>query len=364
MSAAYADVPTNVNDPDEYLRERELLSGIISAADLQQMTFDPLRFAVPGVLPEGYTVLAGAPKVGKSWLMLSLSLAVASGGYALGHVKVDARPVLYLALEDSNRRLQRRLDQLLQGDSAPRSLSLATSVKRGAILDTINAYLRDEPDAGLIVLDVLTKVSRPTAYGESPYERDYAVGEALHAIAQRNPGLALVAVHHVRKAVSADFVDSSSGTNGITGAADTFAALARDRHEQTGLLSVTSRDMDEIAYAMRKDESGGWLLAGGSLEAAAAAAAQARAEIVTSQHGEAMRRVVDFVTSRGDATPKDVEEGAGVPNARVILSRAVDAGLLDRAARGHYIPVTSVTTLQTDVTGNSCNTFHPVGADE
>lgn len=368
VSATYSEVPPTVTDPDAYLRERErhlhLMSSIITASDLQRQTFAPLRFAVPGVLPEGYTVLAGKPKVGKSWLMLSLAVAVASGGHALGHVKVDPRPVLYLALEDSDRRLQLRINQLLQGDPAPEGLRLATTVKRGDILDTIRAYLEAVPNAGLIVLDVLAKVSRPTSYGESPYERDYAVGEMLHAITQKHQGLALVAVHHVRKAESVDFVDSSSGTNGITGAADTYVVLARDRHEQTGLLSITSRDMDEKAYAMRKDESGAWLLTGGSLDAAATAATQARADIVASQLGDVMRRVVDYVRTTGSATPSDIEQKLAVPNARVILSRAVEAGLLDRASRGHYIPVTSVTTLQTNVTSNSCNTYLLADNDE
>lgn len=352
----YDDIPATVNDPDQYQRDNELLASAVTADELQRQQFTPLHFAVPGVLPEGFTVLAGAPKAGKSWLMLSVGIAVATGGRALGHLQVDQRPVLYLALEDSHRRLQRRMEQLLPGEDWPRALTLLTDVKRGDVGATIHAYLRRHPGAGLIVLDVLAKVTPPAVMGESTYQRDYRVGEALQRITREYPNLALLAIHHDRKADSRDFVDAVSGTNGISGAADTVAVLTRERHEQTGLLSITGRDIDEVAYALNKDESGGWLLAGGSLEAAASAATQARVDIVASNHGDTMRQVVDVVNALGSAAPRDVEAKLGMPNARVYLTRAVEAGMLAKGSRGVYVPVTCVTSLQTEVTSNTSNT--------
>ncbi len=80
----YEIVPVAVDDPDEYLaqlkRDKELLAGVRTGEWLDQQVFPPLTYAIPGVIPKGFTVLAGAPKVGKSWFILSLCLAVASGG--------------------------------------------------------------------------------------------------------------------------------------------------------------------------------------------------------------------------------------------------------------------------------------------
>ena len=91
--------------------DKELLAGVRTGEWLDQQVFPPLTYAIPGVIPEGFTVVAGAPKVGKSWFILSLCLAVASGGRALGALTVDQRKVLYLALEDGDRRLQERIWQ-------------------------------------------------------------------------------------------------------------------------------------------------------------------------------------------------------------------------------------------------------------
>lgn len=79
------------------------------------MELPPVRWGVPGVLPEGVTLFAGKPKLGKSWLTLGLGVAIASGGVALGKVRVEQGPCLYLALEDNRRRLQKRLNKLLSG---------------------------------------------------------------------------------------------------------------------------------------------------------------------------------------------------------------------------------------------------------
>jgi hypothetical protein len=65
------------------------------------------KYAVEGLFPEGLTFMAGAPKLGKSWLGLGLRIAVASGGHALGKIAVTQGDVLYLALEDNARRLRR-----------------------------------------------------------------------------------------------------------------------------------------------------------------------------------------------------------------------------------------------------------------
>lgn len=101
--------------PDSYSpdAQRKIGCKIGTAAALRQMVFPPIQYIVPEVLAEGCTILAGLPKLGKSWMMLDIGLAVAAGGICLGDRQCEEGAVLYLGLEDNERRLQRRMDKIL-----------------------------------------------------------------------------------------------------------------------------------------------------------------------------------------------------------------------------------------------------------
>ena len=349
--AAYDDVPPEVADPDEWLMQRErdavLLENVRSGEWLDQQEFPPLRYAIPGVIPEGFTVLAGAPKVGKSWLILSLCLAVASGGKALGCLDVEPRDVFYLALEDGDRRLQDRIRQLIPGERIPRRFSYITKTGPGRVAETIEAWLRRETDTGLVIVDTLGKVMPPARTGETTYQRDYSVGGRIKAIADAHPGLSIVVVHHDRKAESGDFVDAISGTNGIAGSADTIVLLSRDRHETTGLLAVTGRDVHESEYGLSRHDSGTWSLTGDDLDTAQTAAREARQAVQLDRMGDRMHEVVGFVRGREVTTPKELSEHLGISkqDASSYLHRAWKKGLIDKAERGNYVPMPPVVSV-------------------
>ncbi|MEW6381016.1 MAG: AAA family ATPase, partial [bacterium] len=97
-----------------------------SAAELMQRDIPPIQWIIPGLLPQGLTVLAGKPKVGKSWLSLHWGLGVAYGGKVLSSVDVPQADVLYLALEDSDRRLRERIGKLTCGSAVPSNLYYCT----------------------------------------------------------------------------------------------------------------------------------------------------------------------------------------------------------------------------------------------
>lgn len=78
---------------------------LTSAADLCARAFAEPKWAVPQIVAEGLTILAGKPKTGKSWLALDFAVAVAGGYAALGNIECRQGPVLLLALEDNDRRL-------------------------------------------------------------------------------------------------------------------------------------------------------------------------------------------------------------------------------------------------------------------
>lgn len=240
----------------------EALAGAWTADSLMAAEFPEPRWAVPGIVAEGLNVLAGPPKVGKSWMSLGLALAVASGGRAFDMLDVEPGPVLYLALEDTPRRLQTRMGKLLDGEPAPAGLTLATTcptLPAGGD-QAIAAWLDQHPDARMVVLDVFAKMRGPTPQGMAAYDADYAAVSRAKRIAD-DYGVALVLVHHVRKMASEDFLAEVSGTNGIAGAADAVLVLKRGRNQADGVLNVTGRDVDESEYGLAfHSGSGAWQL--------------------------------------------------------------------------------------------------------
>ena len=98
-----------------------------NAVDLMNTDFEDLRFAVPDIIPEGLTILAGPPKIGKSFLCLNIAMAVAAGGVALGSINIkDSQNVLYCGIEDSPRRLKSRMAMLDPDGHIPKRLHFLT----------------------------------------------------------------------------------------------------------------------------------------------------------------------------------------------------------------------------------------------
>ncbi|MFC6081677.1 AAA family ATPase [Sphaerisporangium aureirubrum] len=239
-----------------------------SADELMAMTFPETKWAVPGVIAEGLNLLAGPPKVGKSWLSLSTAIAVAAGGKALEAIEVEPGPVLYLALEDTPRRLQSRMRKILNSAPAPRDLTLAThcpTLPQGGE-EAISRWLERNPGARMVVIDVFAKVRGLTPPGLSAYDADYAAMSRAKGLADTF-GVAVVLVHHVRKMASDDFLAEVSGTNGLAGAADATLVLKRARGTADGVLHVTGRDVEEAEYAMAFEPTAGiWRLLDGPPE--------------------------------------------------------------------------------------------------
>jgi hypothetical protein len=326
-----------------------------------------LSFAVTGIIPEGSTLLVGPPKAGKSLFDLGVGLAVASGGRALSSIPVEERPVLYLALEDGDRRMQERCRSLLRGDPIPSGFHYLLTVAPGLVLDTIGAWLDEYGHHGpLVMLDTLGKVMPTAALGETTYQRDYRIGSELKALADEHTGTSLLVNHHDRKAASDDFVDAVSGTHGLAGAADTIVVLARPRGEPAGVLKVTGRDVDEAEYSVVLTRSG-WTLDGATLEEAAYNAEQAKA---TAGVGERMTDVIEFVGScPNGAQAQDVAVALGIDGdtAGRYLRRAAEKDRLRKIGRGVYTlpvpPVRSVRVSESPVENGQPDTTDTPTAD-
>ena len=277
----------------------------ITAAELLDMDIPEPKWAIPQFIPEGLTILAGRPKVGKSWLALSFCAAVAMGGYALGKVQVEQGEALFIGLEDNYRRLQDRFFQLCEGER-PSNLHLLLDLPkldRGG-LDVLGDWLDEHPNVRLVVVDTLQKV-KPGKRGRSSdlYGEDYDFTGMLQRFAI-DRGVALICVHHTRKAEADYLLDELSGTTGISAGADCILMLKRklDGH----ILYRTGRDVEEGEFAVRRDNTvGGWELLGEAKEFAVSEQRRAIIEVLREADAPmSSKEIAEALSKQGGAVRK------------------------------------------------------------
>jgi hypothetical protein len=307
-----------------------ILKNAVRATELMAIEFPEPRWIVPGIVPEGTTILAGKPKMGKSWLALGTSVAVAAGGIALGTKRVERGAVLYLALEGNPRRLQSRLKKLLSGGAAPQGLELATEWRRlgDGGLEALEAWLNTHPDARLVVIDTLAKF-RTGQTGKNLYKEDYEAVEPLVELAA-NHSVAVLIVHHLRKLGAEDPLDQVSGSMGLTGRADGALVLNRERGRADAYLYVTGRDIEEEKeLALSWDSTTAtWKIAGDAEE---------------YRNSRERQEVEECLRTLGEpASPKEVSEALGKPhnNVKQLMWKMGDKGDLRSVGGGKYVPVT------------------------
>ena len=202
---------------------------IRSDAELASMVIPPARFIVPGLIPIGLMLLSAPPKIGKTWLVLHLGAAVASGGLFCGVRRVNSGPVLMLDLEGSDRRAQERL-RIVRGDAKPSPhLHIANDwppMQSGGLERLEHAV--KERGCTLVTIDVWVLFRSPRPRGADAYQHDYETAKQVHALAHKL-GITIILVHHNRKAADPDWMNEVSGSAGIAAACDTIAVLKRDR---------------------------------------------------------------------------------------------------------------------------------------
>jgi AAA domain len=222
-----------------------------TAATLKEKKFEPISYVVPMLIPEGVTILAGKPKIGKSWIALDLALATAGGRFVLGDIHLIEGDVLYAALEDNDRRLRSRIERILTQNEQkwPPRLTLATQWRRldaGGVADA-KEWAASAKTPRLIILDTLAGVRGERNNKDTTYEGDYRALQELQKWAGET-GMGMLILHHTRKMESDDPIDSVSGTLGLAGCVDTVAVLARTGKGTT--LYIRGRDVEEQEKAI------------------------------------------------------------------------------------------------------------------
>ena len=296
----------------------------MTASELQDKTFPALTYVVDGLIPEGLTILAGRPKVGKSWLALDICLAVASGTTALGNLSTTAGDVLYCALEDNFRRLRGRVEKLLPPLVAwPERLTVATKWRRldvGGVAD-IAEWCGGVPEPRLVVLDTLAGIRPARSNAEAMYDGDYKALLAVHHMASERR-IAVLVLHHTRKLEADDPLDAISGTLGLAGCAD--GALVINRTAQGTSLYTRGRDIEERDSAISFDKTTcRWSILGDAAEV---------------QRSDGRRAILAALAGTDSMTPQEIAAAAGISTGTVrsLLHRMVKDSEVVKEGRGRY----------------------------
>jgi hypothetical protein len=305
--------------------------AVINAEELNRMRFDPIKFVVPGYFVEGLTLFAGKPKIGKSWLLLHAASAVADGNYTLGGVYCEQGDVLYAALEDNPRRLQSRMTKLFGTATWPTRLSFTCEMPRLAEggLTFIRNWIEGADRPRLVIIDTLAMVRMPNRKDQNSYDADYAAVRELRDLAL-TCGVAVMLVHHLRKAEADDPFDTISGTLGLTGAPDTIMVIRRDTSGT--MLHARGRDLIEIEKAIKFDAATCiWSIVGD-------------ADVVRQSAERAV--IVKVLDEAGEEPlgPRQIAEACGMKaiNVRRLLSTMKKDGVVKNAgAYGKYVLVRS-----------------------
>ncbi|WP_114010571.1 AAA family ATPase [Cohaesibacter intestini] len=293
--------------------------------DIMATEYAPIRWIVPEYLPEGFNVLAGRQKLGKTWLAIDWAVSVATGQHAMGQIPCEQGDVLYIDMENGARRVQRRIKTLFPDEKSVPDLSRLDWVEEAVQLDQgfiecLESWRLSVSEPRLVVIDVLQRIKPAGTSNRNAYENDYVAFAELQRWATQN-GVAVLALHHTRKGGADDPLEALTGSNGLSAVADATLLLDRDGNGIT--LYVRGRDVEEKETALT--------FAGG----------------IWSMHGEAteVRRsseraaiLDELLTADEWLTPTDIAiiTGRNKNPVTKMLSLMSKSGEVMKAKKGHY----------------------------
>lgn len=299
-----------------------------SAEQIMAMELPPQRHLVKGIIAVGCNLLAGKPKIGKSWLALQIAISVSLGKPLFENISVERKGVLYLALEDNRRRIQKRLSMTLKESERPPNLYFQTDCPRASNggLMVIRDFLQSHSDAGLIIIDTLARFRDIPGSNKNSYLADYDAISSLKKIADDHEITVLI-IHHLRKFDnSEDPLDNISGTTAISGATDANIVLARDRKSNVATMYVEGRDIERQEIDLKFDrETVSWCLT-------------SPIEKLSPERREIAELLERAKAANKTMSPKEIADTLGKKSEsiRQLLLKMVDDGDIECIGRGAY----------------------------
>ena len=216
--------------------------------DLLKKVFPPENWLIAYLITTGLIILTGASKIGKSWLCLQIVAALDQGLFFLGSLRAQKCDTLYFSLEDTEKRIQRRLQK--QGITTFNGSKLET---KRCTPSALRAYLKANPQFKVIIIDTFQKFMGLDDLNN--YAETVNGMSALKEIADELDRAILV-IHHTRKTaeIDSDHLQSGLGSTGLLGTADQIMTLRRKRGSAEATLQVSGRDVEDTTYSLRWDK--------------------------------------------------------------------------------------------------------------
>lgn len=305
----------------------------ITLRQLQHKEFDPERWIIERILPEGACLLAAKYKSYKSWLCLGLGLAISMGGKALGQLEVHPGHVLYLDLEGKQQRIKKRTRAILgvQQVDWPDNFHVFTKWPQGEEgVRELENWFQSYPTTIYTIIDVLGDFRRPIDKHEMGYQYDRDTVQPLNELAERYHA-AIHLVHHFNKAknIAGDIMDSISGTTGLPSAVNTMWGLSKDVNDsRITILSLRGRDLEnDDPIALRWDDYLNMHVIEGPAR-----------EVSISTERKAILKVLSDDRPK---TPKELatELQRPVETVKQLLRKLVNDGMVDKPSYGTYARV-------------------------
>ncbi len=263
-----------------------------TAKELLNKQFEEPEWVIPGILPEGLCILAGRPKVGKSWLALQIALEVSTGGFIFDK-QVAYGKILYIALEDSERRMQKRIRMLgnFRNDNITFCFDWEPLTESGVIL------LEEEiiyNDYQLVIIDTVGRLTPDVKNND--YGENVAIYSELQKLAMKH-SITILGLDHHRKSnnQTRDIISDVIGSTGKSGTADSVWGLYKHGKGRAS-LQVAGRDFGEEEIDLQFDpETGSW-------------------EISEHTLPDQQKNILDFIDKNllGEFTPTEVSKGLGI----------------------------------------------------
>ncbi len=291
-------------------------------SQLAQKTLPALDWIVPDIIPTGLTILAAAPKTGKSLFALDLGMNVSTGGRVLGR-DVRGGPVVYLALEDSERRILERARKMRGDRLACDNLTIFTEwsqmgqTTENAVTE-LNDYLSTYKTR-LVIVDTFGVIMATRSGTGMSFNKDYKDMRQLKELADRH-GVGMLVIHHLRKEGATNVMDEISGTNGLRAAADTLMVLKRIGESKQGTLSIEGRDVETQKLHLTLGSDLVWR------------------PVDEPERKPESADVLQYVQQKGEAHYKEVAQALGKSKdaAKKLLQRLRDDGVLETDGKGVY----------------------------
>ena len=248
---------TDFSDLGEIGQSKVKIGRVLeNGTQLRKRYIKPAVYLVEDMVSPGMGFVVAPPKFGKSWFALDLALSVATGTEFFGK-KTQKAGVLYYALEDNDRRLQERMDQVA-AERDDLDLFFHTEEAPGldnGLFDDIDDQIKQHPEIKLVVIDTFQKIRGQAKRNEGAYQHDYSETGRIQKFALKRD-ISILLVHHTRKIIDPnDLIGNVSGTNGTAGAADyVFGMTKKKWDDQEAKLEITGRDVKTQTYVMTFNE--------------------------------------------------------------------------------------------------------------